>query len=202
MAVIAWVLASLGYMVWLFWNVSSVSGMVPAPLLTSVSLFVITSGTFILVAVRILRGRSRLRSFWLPLPLAVSFVAAVIALVTPVSIAQATLPDGRTLHLSQEPLPTDVAYDLWREGMAGLLWWKINEDLSYSEDGSFIGDEALHVSGDGRRLLVKRGGIWTDCLDIQSRFRECDAHVAAPVWGGADYIRRMRDHSLALEALK
>ena len=105
--------------------------------------------------------------------------------------------DGRVLHLSVGPTLTDVTYDLWREERGGLLWRRIPADLNYSEDGRFIGDERLVLSRDGRRLLVGRGGIWTDCLEGVD-FRPCPLGLTDTNWSDPDFEMRMRANSAVI----
>jgi hypothetical protein len=116
--------------------------------------------------------------------------------------ARARLPDGRVVHLSIGPTLTDVTYDLWQERYGGWLWRRISADLSYSEDGRFINDERLALSRDGRRLLVGRGGIWTDCLEIQSDFEACDLKLDDANWSQPDFEGRMRANSAVISATR
>lgn len=120
------------------------------------------------------------------------------AIMIPASdAAHVRLADGRVLHLSVGPTLTDVTYDLWQETQGGLLWRRIPADLNYSEDGRFTGDERLVLSRDGRRLLVGRGGIWTDCLEGVD-FRPCPLGLADTNWSDPDFETRMRANSAVI----
>lgn len=78
-----------------------------------------------------------------------------------------TLRDGRVIVLGLDHVPTDSVYSLWQaEGRGWRPAVGPAEELTYSEDGSFTADPRLVVTPDGGRLLIRRGGIWTDCLDI------------------------------------
>ena len=78
-----------------------------------------------------------------------------------------TLPDGRLVMLTLEPGTTDTIFAVWLE--EGWRWRPLFEgvtQVSYSEDGSFTENPALVVSRDGQHLLIRRGGLWTDCWRI------------------------------------
>ena len=96
-----------------------------------------------------------------------------------------TLPDGRVIVLGLDHVPTDSVYSLWRtEGRGWRPLVNPVEDLTYSEDGSFTADPRLVVTPDGERLLIRRGGIWTDCLDIGDALVPCPSlspHFASPI---------------------
>lgn len=101
--------------------------------------------------------------------LAVGLLAVVFVEVTHrrVALSRASLPDGGTALLTLEPGITDTSYALWRA--TGPLLRPLSppyEYLSYSEDGSLTADPALALSRDGARLLVRRGGVWTDCVEV------------------------------------
>lgn len=145
------------------------------------------------------------RVLWHGLTLVPALLIAVIAVavLAPVSdeIASTRLPDGRTAHLSTEAaVITDVSYSLWVSSPGAPVWRRqAKGDLSYSEDGSYINDERLRVSANGRRLLVSRGGVWTDCLEIAEGFSPCAVGVEQPWWSDADYHAKMRAYSDALD---
>ncbi|MFY8143394.1 MAG: hypothetical protein ACOVMT_05885 [Caulobacter sp.] len=129
--------------------------------------------------------------------LLISFL--VVIFLAPVSdeIASTRLPDGRTAHLSTDAtVVTDVSYSLWVSSPGAPFWRRHSRGyLSYSEDGSYIGDERLHVSANGKRLLVGRGGVWTDCFEINQDFTPCDLGVEQPWWSDTDYPAKMRAYS-------
>ncbi len=131
-----------------------------------------------LVAVAARRGWRRVLPLLALPPLVLSAALAThgTSLATGrVEADRVTLPDGRTVMLTREPVPTDVAFAVW-ERADGLHWRPLftqAADITYSEDGSFTADPRLVVSRDGRHLLLRRGGIWTDCWTIEARPRLC-----------------------------
>jgi hypothetical protein len=104
--------------------------------------------------------------------------------------------NGKTIHLTIEPIPTDTVYALWKAtGPTTLVWRQIRAPLTYSEDGSFIGEERLALSADRRMLLVGRGGIWTDCLLLSADLLESCAPYSDPAWDDPDYREMMTARS-------
>jgi hypothetical protein len=134
---------------------------------------------------------------------ALLITSLAVTYLAPVSneVASARLPDGRTAHLSIDAaVITDTSYSLWVSSPGAPIWRRqAKGDLSYSEDGSYINDERLRVSTDGRRLLVGRGGSWTDCLEIVQSFTPCALNVEQPWWSDADYHAKMRAYSDTLD---
>lgn len=145
------------------------------------------------------------RVLWHVLTLVPALLISVPTVIffAPVSneIASARLPDGRIAHLSTEAaVITDVSYSLWTSSPGAPFWRRhAKGDLSYSEDGSYISDERLRVSANGRRLLVGRGGVWTDCFEIAQDFAPCDLGVEQPWWSDTGYHDKMRAYSEALD---
>lgn len=95
-------------------------------------------------------------------------VDAVSILTQRVEADRTTLPDGRVVMLTYEPVPTDTVFAVWEQA-DGLRWrplYTMPDQIASSEDRSFTADPRLVVSGDGRYLLLRRGGIWTDCWAI------------------------------------
>ena len=129
----------------------------------------------------------------LPVASAVGYVAI------PWVAADARLSDGRTVHLVIAPVLTDTVYDLWVD--SGLFSHRVDTELDYSEDGRFVGDEKLALSGDGRRLLIGRGGVWTDCLAVASNFAPCDLGLERPFWDDPDFETKMRANSAEIAKL-
>lgn len=39
-------------------------------------------------------------------------------------------------------------------------------DLTHSEDGKFLSNPTMYISPDGHFLFVRRGSLWTDCVDL------------------------------------
>lgn len=133
--------------------------------------------------------------------LLIAFLAVTVLAPVSNAIVSTRLPDGRTAHLSTEAaVLTDVSYSLWVSSPGSPFWRRHSRgDLSYSEDGSYINDERLRVSTNGRRLLVGRGGVWTDCLEITQDFAPCPLDVEQPWWSDTGYHAKMRAYSDALE---
>jgi hypothetical protein len=124
------------------------------------------------------------RGWWRAIPLVVLmplFLFAMLA-VGLVSIAtqrveadRITLPDGRVVMMTYEPVPTDTVFAVW-EQVGKLRWRPLHtraDEITYSEDHSFTDDPRLVVSNNGRYLLVRRGGIWTDCWSIGTSPAPC-----------------------------
>ena len=107
-----------------------------------------------------------------------------------------TLPDGRQVLLTLEPIPTDAVYALWET--AGWGWRPVLQSVSeitYSEDGSFTKDPALILTPDGAHLLIRRGGIWADCVVVAKPWRTCIEMDGSP-----DTPREMHARSSAIAA--
>jgi hypothetical protein len=132
---------------------------------------------------------------WLFLLLSPVLLAELVVgyVAIPWAVADARLVDGRTAHLVIAPVLTDTVYDLWVD--SGLFSRRVDTELEYSEDGRFVGDEKLALSRDGRRLLVGRGGIWTDCLAIASNFAPCNLGLERHFWDDPDFEPKMRANS-------
>ncbi|MFC4167300.1 hypothetical protein [Teichococcus aestuarii] len=88
-------------------------------------------------------------------------------------LAEVTLPDGRRLRLTQEPVPTDTVYGLWQPD--GLRWRRALPEmaLGYSEDGRFTEEPGLALSPDRQFLAVRRGGFWMDCIRVAPVLETC-----------------------------
>lgn len=117
------------------------------------------------------------------------------------NLDQVRLADGRVIHLVLDAVLTDTSYSLWKETAGGMYWRRIEGDLTYSEDGRFVGDERLVLSHDNRRLLVSRGGIWTDCISAQRPDHTCGGTPPVPDWRDADFEHEMRRNSQQLASL-
>lgn len=79
-------------------------------------------------------------------------------------LSRATLPDGRVILYGTEPVFTDTVYGIWQDYRLFVWRHPVSEALSYSEDGTFTEGAGLVLTPDGTRLLVRRQGVWTDCL--------------------------------------
>jgi hypothetical protein len=103
-------------------------------------------------------------------------IFALAALVTPIMqgpgrpLSSVPWGEGKLLHLVVESPPTDIVYGLYEASASwSLTWRKIDAPLTYSEDGSFTGNERLVIRKEQALLLVSRGGIWTDCLKFTDK---------------------------------
>lgn len=113
-------------------------------------------------------------------------------------LGRAALPDGRAVALTLEPVPTDSVYALWvAEGRGWRPLLRPVEQISYSEDGSFVADPALVPTPDGGRLLIRRGGLWTDCVEVSGPARPCRETDATHPVTREDFLAR----SAAIAAL-
>ena len=171
----------------------------PLPLALLAGAF--ASATAFIVTSTVRHGR---RVLWHLITLVPVFLVSALAVIffapTSDEMARVRLPDGRMVHLSTDAsVITDVSYSLWLSLPGSLVWRRLGKaDLSYSEDGSYINDEALVVSANGKRLLVGRGGVWTDCLEITRDFSPCELGVDQPWSSEPDYHTKMRAYSEAL----
>lgn len=161
-------------------------------------LFMAVGGAAASLVLLALNGRRRWRWLWLlPVPLLIfPLVIGVFLIPAGSPVAMITLADGRVLHLNIQNVPTDTIYDLWIDH--GLTWQRVDVELEYSEDGRFINDEKLALSRGGRCLFVGRGGIWTDCLEINAGFAPCNLGLARTWWGDKDFEVQMRENSVKM----
>ncbi|WP_426013041.1 hypothetical protein [Caulobacter sp. DWR2-3-1b2] len=172
----------------------------PAPPTMDVLLLTAIGGTAVTIVLLILWVRH-----WTGLLLLLLLPPLIVplsygALMIPATdTARLRLADGRVVHLSVGPTLTDLTYDLWQEEQGGWLWRRTMADLSYSEDGRFINEERLALSSDGRRLLVGRGGIWTDCVEVRD-YQPCALGIADTNWSDPDFETRMRGNSAVIGA--
>lgn len=145
------------------------------------------------------------RVLWYGLALIPATLIAFLAVIflTPVSdeMTRVRLPDGRIAHLSTDAaVITDVSYSVWISSPRSIFWRRPPDtNLSYSEDGSYIDDERLALSANGERLMVGRGGVWADCLEIKKDFTPCDLGAEQPWWSEPNYRAKMRAYSDVLE---
>lgn len=108
------------------------------------------------------------------------FIIVVVLIVqlftqTPVLLNYAKVADGRTFLLTQFPTIQDDAWAIWRpHDRLGIIWAMETDQMTYSEDGRFTSNAKLVATGDGRRVLVQRGGIWTDCFEVEAKLQDCD----------------------------
>lgn len=133
---------------------------------------------------------SRMR-LWPMVRLLVGLPASVVAVVwiafasgLPGVVNRVTTASGQQYLLGVGPMPTDVDYQLWRSVGPGGVLWERAESLTWSEDGQFTQNPQLVLVRE-RWLLVRRGGIWTDCYEITpGELKSC---------GGGDEIQDWQD---------
>ena len=120
----------------------------------------------------------------------VAFVWIALSSGLPGVVNRVTAPGGQRYLLGIGPAPTDVDYQLWRSvGSAGLLW-KPAGTLTWSEDGRFTEAPALVLVHE-RWLMVRRGGIWTDCYEILAdSLTSCGGGSSVPDWQDPDAWRQ------------
>ncbi len=70
--------------------------------------------------------------------------------------------------LATSPAPTDVCYQiLSTPHLTWPLWtFEFDKELDYSEDGSLTENPSIILNSDENILVVKRGGEYTDALDL------------------------------------
>ncbi len=171
--------------------VMALGGLVGLPILAPelvnavsvVPLFAITA-LLILSAMRAEKGRRAwaiTRAIVLPPLVLIVLVVWGFLSGLPGVVNRVTLSDGRQFLLGVGPEPSDIVYVLWQSvDRWGVFWRPTKYDLTYSDDGTQTADPALVVDPNGRRLLVRRGGLWTDCLDIETDIRACASKVEEP----------------------
>tara|TARA_R110002124_G_scaffold218613_3_gene384480 strand:- start:720 stop:1427 length:708 start_codon:yes stop_codon:yes gene_type:complete len=140
------------------------------------------------------------KRLWPALRLLVGLPAAVFALVwsaftsgLPGVVNRVSAPDGQQYLLGVGPTPTDVTYQLWRSVGSGGLLWEQAEVLTWSEDGRFTEDPKLVLVHE-RWLMVRRGGIWTDCYEITpAALESCGGGYQMQDWRKPDAWRAASD---------
>lgn len=128
--------------------------------------------------------------------LAVGWLGTTTALAQPGEINRVRLPDGRTFMLAVEPVASDIAYSLWVADTPGSDVFREvpGAGLTSSEDGSWIDAPTLVVAPSGRHLAIRRGGIWTDCLDLAADVHPCAGTAGQPGWQRPEsWIERSRE---------
>ncbi len=99
--------------------------------------------------------------------LIVSLIEYVIATFHPYEIQRVQTADSRLFMLSVGGSPTDAIYQLWERTQHPLPMWKQNHYISYSENFDFTDNPALILSASEDYLLIRRGGIFTDCIALK-----------------------------------
>ena len=106
----------------------------------------------------------------------------VVSLASPGVINRVTLPDSQQYLFGVGAMPTDVDYQLWKSVGPGGVFWRKAEDLTWSEDGGFTEDPQLVLVKE-RWLMVRRGGIWTDCYEVTAAgLNPCGGINEMPDW--------------------
>ena len=104
----------------------------------------------------------------------ITVATALVSGLLPSEVSRARLADGRTVVLAKEFSLRDAAWSLWRPvDSFPVMLRSLGTQISYSEAASWTRDPALILSPDGRYLLVRRGGIWTDCLITEAELAAC-----------------------------
>lgn len=144
-------------------------------------------GTALLwLVVAVFRRKGRLVSVasWFLLSV-LSLTGLSDAMFGPIRVIGEASLGGRRYVLADGNLPTDVDFRVLQTIKAGGLRWAdaVDSDrLTYSEDGAFITDPALVAVGE--RLLIRRGGIWTDCLQQAGKvLAPCPGTDDDVMWG-------------------
>lgn len=107
---------------------------------------------------------------------------------SPLHVSKVSLPDGRQIMLAEDLVWTDTVFSLWQPHDSYWSIWQEVEayHLTYSENGDFTWDAKLVVAPEGDRLLVRRGGIWTDCFDVVDEIRNCEGTKTYLDWQNPD----------------
>lgn len=85
-----------------------------------------------------------------------------------------TLRDGRVVMMTIEPGTTDTIFALLlKDGWRWRPLFTGGTEVSYSEDGSFTEKPALVLTPGERHILIRRGGIWTDCWRVGGTLQPC-----------------------------
>lgn len=131
-----------------------------------------------LTAMVIRRGWRRLTpllSLGLVFPLFVVVIGFVPMATARSEIDRVSLPNGRVMMMTIGPGMTDTIFGLW-EKVGGWSWqapFETADAITYSEDHSFTTNPRLVVTDYGQHLLIRRGGIWTDCWVIATSLNPC-----------------------------
>lgn len=129
------------------------------------------------------------RRHWPIVRLLVGLPATVVAVVwiavasgLPGVVNRVTTESGQQYLLGVGPMPTDVDYQLWRSVGPGGVLWERAESLTWAEDGQFTRNPRLVLVRE-HWLMVRRGGIWTDCYEITpGELRSCGGIHQMPDW--------------------
>lgn len=114
-------------------------------------------------------------------PVIVLMLGLVESTFTRREIGRVTLPGGHIVMMTLEPGFTDTSFGLWRPD--GWRWQAVFDagyQITYSEDGSFIEDPAVVLAPDSRHLMIRRGGIWTDCWEIKAEMKPSEPKPCLP----------------------
>lgn len=136
------------------------------------------------------------RRLWPIVRLLVGLPATVVAVVwiavasgLPGVVNRVTTDSGQQYLLGVGPMPTDVDYQLWRSVGPGGVLWERAEILTWSEDGQFTQNPQLVLVRE-RWLMVRRGGLWTDCYEITpGELKSCGGGHEIQDWPNPDAWR-------------
>lgn len=84
----------------------------------------------------------------------------------PSVLATVRLPDGGSVMLTLDEGMTDIGFVLFEQGDQGGLVWRRVAVLAFVDGGPFDAQPEMVLAPDGRWLLVRRAGIWTDVLRL------------------------------------
>lgn len=106
--------------------------------------------------------------------------------------------------LGVSPVISDIVFEIWRAPSAYSLFWSRMEtglEMNYSEDGSYLSDPRLILSGNERILVLARGGYLVDAFDVaDGRTLSKFIHFMAPdrdaaMLRNSDAIRKLLDQN-------
>ena len=119
----------------------------------------------------------------------------------PNGVDSVRLSDGRRFILAHEVGWEDPAFRLYEPaGPLGIHWRWAGDTVGF-EYGRFNRDPGLVLSGDEKWLLMRRGGLWTDCFRLDaSGPRDCGVKLD-PYWSDPTFERDMRLRSESISAL-
>lgn len=102
------------------------------------------------------------------------------------------------ITLGVEDSMRDVSFILFEDADPGGFVWRKIDTLDHIDEGPFARPPSLVVSPDGRWLLARRGGIWTDA------FRLVGGRPARITFGGAGeaYLPLRSERIAALTGLR
>jgi hypothetical protein len=106
--------------------------------------------------------------------------------------------------LEVAPTIGDIVYEIWSAPSAYSLVWErleAGEQLNYSEDGSFLSNPHLVLSGNERILALARGGYLVDAIElpkgttVSGYVSWADSDRDAAMLRNSEAIRRLLDEN-------